>query len=417
MYRFPLQSFQDTPTPFYYYDLKLLNKTLDEINRQIKGHPFKVHYAVKANGNKTILEEIAKKGFGVDLVSGGEISAALAAGFAANGMVYSGVGKTDPEINLGLDNDIYSFNVESVPELEVINELAGKKGKVANISIRVNPDIDAHTHRYITTGTAEDKFGINIEMLSTAVNKALSLPNIHLRGLHFHVGSQITDMKPFSMLCDSVNGLLDYFDRHDIHFEMINVGGGLGIDYVNPDVNAIPDFEHFFNTFKHKLKLRKGQELHFELGRSIVAQCGSLIARVVFVKENRNKKFVILDAGMTDLIRPALYQAHHVIQNISSRDTASDVYDVVGPICESSDVFARDEKLPVSKRGDIFAIRSAGAYGETMASRYNMRQLPKSYFQRQFTTHAQHSLRISTAFPPEKLGEIGENFDKKQKSY
>lgn len=382
MYRFPLQSFQDTPTPFYYYDLKLLNKTLDEINRQIKGHPFKVHYAVKANGNKTILEEIAKKGFGVDLVSGGEISAALAAGFAANGMVYSGVGKTDPEINLGLDNDIYSFNVESVPELEVINELAGKKGKVANISIRVNPDIDAHTHRYITTGTAEDKFGINIEMLSTAVNKALSLPNIHLRGLHFHVGSQITDMKPFCMLCDSVNGLLDYFDRHDIHFEMINVGGGLGIDYVNPDVNAIPDFEHFFNTFKHKLKLRKGQELHFELGRSIVAQCGSLIARVVFVKENRNKKFVILDAGMTDLIRPALYQAQHVIQNISSRDTASDVYDVVGPICESSDVFAHDEKLPVSKRGDIFAIRSAGAYGETMASRYNMRQLPKSYFQR-----------------------------------
>lgn len=382
MYRFPLQTFQDTPTPFYYYDLKLLNKTLDEINRQIKGHPFKVHYAVKANGNKTILEEIAKKGFGVDLVSGGEISAALAAGFAANGMVYSGVGKTDPEINLGLDNDIYSFNVESVPELEVINELAGKKGKVANISIRVNPDIDAHTHRYITTGTAEDKFGINIEMLSTAVNKALSLPNIHLRGLHFHVGSQITDMKPFSMLCDSVNGLLDYFDRHDIHFEMINVGGGLGIDYVKPDVNAIPDFEHFFNTFKHKLKLRKGQELHFELGRSIVAQCGSLIARVVFVKENRNKKFVILDAGMTDLIRPALYQAHHVIQNISLRDTASDVYDVVGPICESSDVFAHDEKLPVSKRGDIFAIRSAGAYGETMASHYNMRQLPKSYFQR-----------------------------------
>lgn len=395
MYRFPLQSFQDTPTPFYYYDLKLLNKTLDEINRQIKGHPFKVHYAVKANGNKTILEEIAKKGFGVDLVSGGEISAALAAGFAANGMVYSGVGKTDPEINLGLDNDIYSFNVESVPELEVINELAGKKGKVANISIRVNPDIDAHTHRYITTGTAEDKFGINIEMLSTAVNKALSLPNIHLRGLHFHVGSQITEMKPFSMLCDSVNGLLDYFDRHDIHFEMINVGGGLGIDYVNPDVNAIPDFEHFFNTFKHKLKLRKGQELHFELGRSIVAQCGSLIARVVFVKENRNKKFVILDAGMTDLIRPALYQAHHVIQNISSRDTASDVYDVVGPICESSDVFAHDEKLPVSKRGDIFAIRSAGAYGETMH-----RATTCANFQNPtFNANSRHTPSTHCAFP------------------
>lgn len=382
MFRFPLQKFQETPTPFYFYDLKLLDKTLDEIAKQIKGFPYKVHYAVKANGNKTILEEIAKKGFGVDLVSGGEIQAALEAGFNPGTMVYSGVGKTDPEINLGLDNDIFSFNVESVPEVEVINELAGKKGKIANISIRVNPDIDAHTHRYITTGTAEDKFGINIEMLSTAVNVALSLPNIHLRGLHFHVGSQITDMKPFGMLCESVNGLLDYFDRHDIHFEMINVGGGLGIDYLKPDVNCVPDFEHFFDTFKRRLKLRKGQELHFELGRSIVAQCGSLIARVVFVKENRNKKFVILDAGMTDLIRPALYEAYHVIQNISSSDTASDVYDVVGPICESSDVFARDEKLPVSKRGDLFAIRSAGAYGETMASRYNMRQLPKSYFQR-----------------------------------
>ena len=382
MYRFPIKEFQQTPTPFYFYDLKLLNKTLDEINRQIEGYPYKVHYAIKANGNKTILEEIAQKGFGVDLVSGGEIRAALEAGFDAGTMVYSGVGKTDPEINLGLDNDIFCFNVESVPELEVINELAGKKGKIANISIRVNPDIDAHTHRYITTGTAEDKFGINIEMLSTAVNVALSLPNIHLRGLHFHVGSQITDMKPFSMLCESVNGLLDYFDRHEINFELINVGGGLGIDYNKPDVNTVPDFEHFFDTFKRNLKLREGQELHFELGRSIVAQCGSLIARVVFVKENRNKKFVILDAGMTDLIRPALYEAHHVIQNISSKDTASDVYDVVGPICESSDVFGRNEQLPISKRGDLFALRSAGAYGEVMASQYNMRQLPKSIFRR-----------------------------------
>lgn len=382
MFRFPIKKFQETPTPFYFYDLKLLNKTLDEINRQIKGYPYKVHYAVKANGNKTILEEIVKKGFGVDLVSGGEIQAALAVGFNPNGMVYSGVGKTDPEIMLGLQHNIFSFNVESVPELEVINELAGKCGKVANISIRVNPDIDAHTHRYITTGTAEDKFGINIEMLSTAVNVALSLPNIHLRGLHFHVGSQITDMKPFGMLCESVNGLLDYFDRHDIHFEMINVGGGLGIDYRKPDVNSIPDFEHFFDIFKRRLKLRKGQELHFELGRSIVAQCGSLIARVVFVKENRNKKFIILDAGMTDLIRPALYQAYHQVQNISSSDTASDMYDVVGPICESSDVFISNENLPVSKRGDLFAIRSAGAYGESMASCYNMRHLPGVMFQR-----------------------------------
>lgn len=380
MQRFPIQKFQQMKTPFYYYNLALLNKTLDEINKQISGYPYVVHYAIKSNGNPIILKEVVNKGFGVDLVSGGEIKASLAAGFSPSKMVYSGVGKTDWEINLGLDNDIFCFNVESIPELQVINELAAAKGKVANIAIRVNPDIDAHTHRYITTGTSEDKFGINIEMLAHAVDVARSMPNLHLRGLHFHVGSQIMLMKPFAMLCESVNSLLDFFDRHDISFEFINVGGGLGIDYNDPDINTIPDFAAFFDTFKRNLKLRKGQQLHFELGRSIVAQCGSLISRVVFVKESRNKKFVILDAGMTDLIRPALYEAHHVIQNITSSSEGTDIYDVVGPICESSDVFGRREKLPVSHRGDIFAIRSAGAYGESMASCYNMRPLPGSFF-------------------------------------
>lgn len=380
MTRFPIDKFNEQRTPFYYYDLKLLNKTIDCILKQTEGSPFKVHYAIKANGNPRILKEVVKKDLGVDLVSGGEIKASLAAGFKPCNMVYSGVGKTDWEINLGLDNDIFCFNVESIPELHVINELAARKGKIAGIAIRVNPDIDAHTHRYITTGTAEDKFGINIEMLAHAVEVTRSLKNLHLRGLHFHVGSQITRMTPFAMLCESVNSLQDYFDRHGIRFEMINVGGGLGVDYDTPDINPIPDFTHFFDTFKKNLKVRKGQEIHFELGRSIVAECGSLISRVVFVKEARNKKFVILDAGMTDLIRPALYQAHHVIQNLTSHDTASDVYDVVGPICESSDVFGRNEKLPVSQRGDLFAIRTAGAYGETMASHYNMRQLPGCLF-------------------------------------
>ena len=377
---FPLERFQSLNTPFYYYDMRLLRRTLAEVNRQIKGLPYVVHYAVKANGNSRLLREIAQQGFGVDLVSGGEIKASLAAGFPADKMVYSGVGKTDWEIEAGIEAGIFSFNVESVPELQVISQIAQSKGKVANVCIRVNPDIDAHTHRYITTGTAEDKFGINIEMLPRAIQVAQSLPGIKLRGLHFHVGSQITSTKPFAMLCESVNSLLDYYDRHDVHFEMINVGGGLGIDYDEPDINPVPDFHHFFDTFKRLLKLRKGQQLHFELGRSLVAQCGTLVSRVVFVKENRNKKFVILDAGMTDLIRPALYQAHHRITNLTSADTASDVYDVVGPICESSDVFGHDEHLPVSRRGDIFAIRSAGAYGESMASNYNMRPLPKSVF-------------------------------------
>ena len=364
-------------TPFYYYDMALLDATIKAIKKQVKDKPYVVHYAVKANGNPTILRAIAAHGLGVDLVSGGEIAASLKAGFDPAKMVYSGVGKTDREIIQGLEAGIYSFNVESIPELEVINQLAQERGLVAPVSIRVNPDIDAHTHRYITTGTAEDKFGINIEMLAAAVQTARNLPAIHLRGLHFHVGSQITQMKPFAMLCESVNTLLDYFDRHDITFEMINVGGGLGIDYDLPDVNRIPDFEHFFDTFSRNLNLREGQELHFELGRSIVAQCGSLIARVVYVKENRNKKFVILDAGMTDLIRPALYEAHHVIQNLTSQDTASDTYDVVGPICESSDVFVKDHMMPRVERGDLVALRSAGAYGEIMASQYNCRRLPQ----------------------------------------
>ena len=267
-----------------------------------------------------------------------------------------------------------------MPELEIINQLATEIGKTANVAIRVNPDIDAHTHRFITTATADNKFGIGIEVLDQVVEHALHLPNIHLRGLHFHLGSQITLMKPYEMLCETANGLIDHFEKKGIDFEIMNMGGGLGIDYANPDEHCIPDFKLFFDTFRQHLKLRPYQQLHFELGRSIVAQCGSLITRVTFVKENRNKQFVILDAGMTDLIRPALYEAHHRIQNITSAEMNQATYDVVGPVCESSDTFAHDCILPLTKRGDIIAIRSAGAYGESMASTYNMRHLPHSVF-------------------------------------
>lgn len=377
---FAMDLVDKTPTPFYYYDLDVLHSTLEEINRHISGYPFMVHYALKANGNPLILKEIANHGLGADLVSGGEIKAAIQAGFKPQEMNFSGVGKTDWEIRLGLSHDIGCFNVESIPELEVINELAGEMGTTANIAFRVNPDIDAHTHKYITTGTADDKFGINIEMLEPAVNHALQLPNIHLRGLHFHIGSQITQMQPYVMLCQTVNKLLDQFEQRGIRFEMINVGGGLGINYTDPDRHLLPDFETYFNTFKQHLKLRDNQLLHFELGRAIVGECGSLITRVTYVKENRNKKFVIVDAGMTDLIRPALYQAHHEIQNISSRENSREMYDVVGPVCESSDVFAHNCSLPLTRRGDIIAIRSAGAYGESMSSGYNMRSLPQSVF-------------------------------------
>ena len=378
---FAMDLVEQTATPFYYYDLDLLHATLDEINRQIQGHPFKVHYAVKANGNPRILKEIAESGLGTDLVSGGEIKAAIAAGFDPREMTFSGVGKTDWEIRLGIENGIGCFNVESIPELEVINQLAGEMGKKAGIAFRVNPDIDAHTHKYITTGTADNKFGISIEALDQVIRHALVLPHVNLRGLHFHIGSQITEMQPYVMLCETVNRLLDRYDTQGIHFEIINVGGGLGIDYKDPDAHPLPDLEEYFGTFKRILKLRPNQLLHFELGRAIVGGCGSLIARVVYVKENRNKKFIILDAGMTELIRPALYEAHHEVQNLSATGREQqDTYDVVGPVCESSDVFAHDCVLPVTQRGDLIAIRSAGAYGESMSSRYNMRSMPASVF-------------------------------------
>lgn len=383
MNQLPLQKFESQTTPFYYYDLDLLDDTLRKVKQLIEGKPYVVHYAVKANSNPLILRQIAASGLGADLVSGGEMQVALQAGFQPQHMMFAGVGKTDQEINLGLDNDIACFNVESVPELEVINALAAARGRVARVAFRVNPDIDAHTHSYITTGTAANKFGVGIELLPQVVELAQSLSNIELLGLHFHIGSQITLMEPYRMLCERINELLDFFDSRNVHFKMIDVGGGLGVDYEHPDTCPMAPFEPFFDTFTRHLHLREGQQLHFELGRAIVAQCGSLIARVVFVKENRNKRFVILDAGMTQLVRPALYQAHHLIQNLSAdADAPMVTYDVVGPVCESSDVFGHDEELPLTSRGHIFAIRSAGAYGEVMASQYNMRPLPPAIFSR-----------------------------------
>lgn len=377
---FPVNVLRGMRTPFYYYDMDLLRATLSEVNRLTVGTEMRVHYAVKANGNPRILSEIRAYGLGADLVSGGEIKAALDAGFRPEHLAFSGVGKTDWEIQLGLQHDIGCFNVESIPELETINQWAIDMGKTAQIAFRVNPNIDAHTHRYITTGTIDNKFGIGLDEIDEAVDMALLMPHVHLRGLHFHIGSQITQMEPYALLCETVNRLQEHFEERGIHFEMINVGGGLGIDYDHPDEHTLPDLEAFFGTFKRGLKLRDGQELHFELGRSIVGACGSLISRVTYVKQNRCKSFVILDAGMNDLVRPALYQALHQVQNLTSAYTEKKTYDVVGPVCESSDVFAHDCLLPVTERGDLIAIRSAGAYGESMSSTYNMRPLPQSVF-------------------------------------
>lgn len=372
---FPITHFNQEKTPFYYYDKTLLNNTLSTLTRLAEERNFQVHYAIKANANPEVLRLIAASGVGADCVSGGEIKAALEAGFPARKIVFAGVGKADWEIEYALDNKIFCFNVESAEELAVIEELARKKKTVASIALRLNPNIDAHTHEYITTGLSENKFGIPIEMLDGVLAQLQGYTHVQLIGFHFHIGSQILNMEAFRVLCERINRLQDDLVKRNIQVKHINVGGGLGVDYDNPDKNPIPDFETYFNVFRDTLDLRSGQQLHFELGRAIVCQCGSLITRVLYVKKSLKKQFVIVDAGMTDLIRPALYQAHHHIENITS-DMAMQPYDVVGPICESSDCFGKNVMLNATERGDLIAIRSAGAYGEIMASQYNCRPLP-----------------------------------------
>lgn len=376
--QYPIDKFKNIPTPFYYYDLNVLRDTLKEINQLTAGHNFEVHYALKANVNPEILEIIKEAGLGADCVSGGEVQAAVNAGIPSSKIVFAGVGKADWEINLALENDIFCFNVESVPELEVINELAAAKNKTASVALRINPNVDAHTHNYITTGLNENKFGINMEDIDKVIHVLPDLKNIRMIGIHFHIGSQITDMTAYHNLCVRITEIEEIFASKNIIVQHINVGGGLGINYEHPNHFPIPEFETYFRTFKEHFNLLPGQTLHFELGRSVVAQCGSLISKVLYVKEGSTKNFVILDAGFTDLIRPALYQAYHRIENLSS-DLPVEQYDVVGPICESSDVFDKDCYLNKTRRGDIIAIRSAGAYGEIMASQYNLRALPKAY--------------------------------------
>lgn len=377
---FPIDKFAYISTPFYFYDMELLDATLKNISQAIPSDKFIIHYAIKANNNSKILSKIASYGFGADCVSAGEIRQAINAGFDSNKIVFAGVGKTDDEILFALKSNIGCFNIESLPELAVIDEIATNHNFKANIALRLNPNIDAHTHEYITTGLKENKFGIALEQIPQAINLINHSNNICLKGIHFHIGSQITILEPFKILCKRIKELLQLFKDNNIDIQSINVGGGLGIDYDNPDSNPIADFKNYFKCFDDNLPLLPNQKLYFELGRAIVAQCGSLISKVLYVKNGIEKNFIIIDAGMTELIRPALYQAYHKIQNISSNVTNYEIYDVVGPICESSDCFATNEKLPVTKRGDLIAIRSAGAYGQSMASTYNSRPLPKSYY-------------------------------------
>lgn len=375
--------FGEQQTPFYYYDLDLLNQNLSALKAASDNRGFEVHYAVKANANLEVLKTILKNGLGADCVSGKEVECVTQIGFSNKDIVFAGVGKTDKEINYALGQDIFCFNVESTAELQVINDLAYAKNKMARVALRLNPNVNANTHAYITTGLEENKFGINFWELEDVLELLKRTLNIELKGIHFHIGSQITDLSSFKNLCNKVNEIQQWFYDHNVVVEHVNVGGGLGIDYTNPDENPIPDYESYFGLFEEFLELQPNQKVHFELGRSIVAQMGSLISRVTYIKKGLKTNFAILDAGMTELIRPALYQSYHKIENIS-KDHRDDVlrekYDVVGPICESSDSFGKAVILPKTERGDLIAIRSAGAYAEVMASNYNLREKAKVHF-------------------------------------
>ncbi len=377
------QYFSQTETPFYYYDMSLFKESLSKLKQAAEKYDYLIHYAMKANANERILETIKEYGFGVDCVSGNEVKKAIGIGIKSEKIVFAGVGKSDVEINYAIDQTIFSFNSESLEEIEVINEWGAKKQKVVPVSLRLNPDIDAITHKYLTTGLPENKFGIPLQFLDKVIRRVSNLPNIKLIGLHFHIGSQIRELAPYIKLCAKVNRIQDIiFDNHGIELEHINLGGGLGINYENPDAELIPDYAGFFNTINEHLKLRKNQTVHFELGRAVTGQMGSLISRVLYIKKGVNKNFMILDAGMTDLIRPALYGAQHKIQNISKPEVQikNYKYDVVGPVCESSDSFDDNVMLPMTKRGDLVAIRSTGAYGEIMVSQYTLRDKPKAIY-------------------------------------
>lgn len=376
-----ISQLQQHETPFYAYDLGLLDKTLSAMKQASEKYGYHVHYALKANSNHLVLERIRKAGLGADCVSGNEVKRALECHFSPSDVVFAGVGKSDAEIRTALANDIFCFNCESLPEMEVIDQLAREAGKKARIALRINPNVHANTHHYITTGLEENKFGISIHELPAVIDAVKNLSQLELIGLHFHIGSQITDANVFRSLCMRVNELQEWFAARRIPLPHINVGGGLGVDYHEPDAHAIPDFATYFDIFAKFLEVRHGQKIHFELGRALVAQCGALISRVLYVKKGVQTNFAILDAGMTELIRPALYQAYHKVENLTPSPGATLArYDVVGPVCESSDCFGKAMDLPEVKRGDLIAIRTAGAYGEVMMSHYNLREAEEAVY-------------------------------------
>lgn len=380
-----IMTFEKLSTPFYYYDLALLHKTLVKLIEAANKHNYMVHYAIKANANDRILNLIKSFGLGVDCVSGNEILKAINSGFETKKIVFAGVGKTDQEIRIALKNNIFCMNCESIQEVFIIDRIAKEMGIIASIAFRINPNIDACSHPYITTGINITKFGLSMEDVKWLLNKKKFLSNIHLIGIHFHIGSQITELSIFKDLCKKANDILKWFTENNLKIDHINMGGGLGVDYENP-ANNLSDFFSFFAVFKKTLKVCPEQQVHFELGRSIVAPCGILITKVLYIKKGLNKNFIIVDAGFTELIRPSLYQSYHKIENLNSVFPKK-IYDIVGPICETTDCFGKSLNFPKTKRGDLLAIYTTGAYGETMSSHYNLRDAIKSYYSDMFVEY------------------------------
>ncbi|MCG8411183.1 MAG: diaminopimelate decarboxylase [Bacteroidales bacterium] len=367
-------------TPFYYYNTNLLHETLFAIQEAADLFGYHLHYAIKANANPRILQIISKHNLGADCVSGNEIKAAIENGFDSNKIVFAGVGKTDKEIEYAIKQNIFCFNCESIQELEVINSIAQKYNTKQRVALRINPDINANTHKHITTGLKTNKFGISFYDFKTIIKNINNYNNITINGLHFHIGSQITDLSVFAKLCEIVNETYSYAISNNLTINHINLGGGLGINYNKPE-NHIPSFQAYFKIFNTNLNIPDRVQIHFEPGRSIVGQCGCLITKVLYVKENDERKTIIVDAGLTELLRPALYQSFHKIINLRySKNEENCRYDIAGPICETSDYFGKSVSLPETERGHFLAIYSVGAYGEVMSSQYNLRNPALKYF-------------------------------------
>ncbi|HCF79926.1 MAG: diaminopimelate decarboxylase [Glaciecola sp.] len=360
-------------TPTYVYSRKTLERHWHKFDEALGDHPHLICFAVKANSNIGVLSVLAKLGSGFDIVSGGELQRVLAAGGDPRKVVFSGVGKTASEIELALQHDILCFNVESFAELDRINAVAAKAGKRARISLRINPDVDANTHPYISTGLKANKFGIAHTKAVETYLYANSLSHLEIKGMDCHIGSQLTDTAPFVDALERLLGLVDELAEQGIAIEHLDVGGGLGVTYAN---ETPPQPAEYASAIAQKMQGREHMKLIMEPGRAIAANAGVLLTKVEFLKQNEDKHFAIIDAAMNDLLRPALYSAWQDIVPVTPRtDVAAAIYDVVGPVCETGDFLGKDRELAIAP-DDILAVKSAGAYGFVMASNYNTRARP-----------------------------------------